>query len=102
MARIRILPAAEADLARLAAFLLDNDPDVALETYDVIASAIDMLAVHPLIGRIAEHGFRELAISRGKSGYLALYEYRDSDDLVLVLAIRHQREAGYTDPSMSD
>lgn len=96
------MPGAEADLARLAAFLLDSDPNAALGTYDVIVSAIDMLALHPLIGRSTEHDYRELAISRGKSGYLALYEYRDLDDLVLVLAIRHQREAGYMDPSVPD
>lgn len=61
-----------------------------------------MLAAHPLIGRLAEHGYRELAISRGRSGYLALYDYVSTDDVVLVLAIRHQREAGYVDPSAID
>jgi hypothetical protein len=38
---------------------------------------------------------RELVISRGKSGYLALYDYDEPNDMVLVLALRHQREAGY-------
>ena len=102
MARIKIAASAEADLARLAAFLLESDPKAALETYDIIVGAIDMLAAHPLIGRLAEHGYRELAISRGKSGYLALYDYRAADDVVLVLAIRHQREAGYIDPSATE
>jgi plasmid stabilization system protein ParE len=102
LAHIRITPAAEADLARLASFLLEADPASALRTYDMITGAIDMLATHPLIGRIVEHGFRELVISRGKSGYLALYDYLQADDLVLILAIRHQREAGYFEPGTPD
>jgi plasmid stabilization system protein ParE len=102
VARIVLASAAEENLAQLAAFLSENDPEVALDTYDLIASAIDVLASHPLIGRPAEHGYRELVISRGKSGYLALYDYVIADDFVIVLAIRHQREAGYVDPSGSD
>jgi hypothetical protein len=34
-------------------------------------------------------------ISRGKTGYLALYHYDEARDRILVLAIRHQREAGF-------
>jgi hypothetical protein len=30
-----------------------------------------------------------------KPGHLALYDYEQERDVVLVLAIRHQREAGY-------
>ncbi len=48
-----------------------------------------------LRSRPAEADPRELVISRGKSGYLALYRYDGERDRVLVLAIRHQREAGY-------
>ncbi len=47
------------------------------------------------VGRPVESGLRELVISRGKTGYLALYRYEEQRDRVLVLAIRHQREAGY-------
>jgi hypothetical protein len=38
---------------------------------------------------------RELVISYGKSGYVALYEYSAGEGLLRVAAIRHQREAGY-------
>jgi plasmid stabilization system protein ParE len=61
----------------------------------LITEAAQILENHPLIGRSVEHGLRELVISRGKSGYLALYDYEQERDVVLVLAIRHQREAGY-------
>ena len=45
---------------------------------------------------------RELRIDFGDSGYVALYRYADSQ--VTVLALRHQREAGYRAqaPSLSD
>jgi hypothetical protein len=41
---------------------------------------------------------RELVIARGRSGYLALYPYEGSADIAFILAIRHQREAGYSEP----
>jgi len=62
---------------------------------DRIASAVEILEHHPLIGRLVERGMRELVISRRKTGYIALYDDDADDDLVVVLAIRHQREAGY-------
>lgn len=62
---------------------------------DRISEAVDMLERHPEIGRLAEHGLRELVISRGKTGYVALYDYDADDDLVVILAIRAHREAGY-------
>jgi plasmid stabilization system protein ParE len=48
-----------------------------------------------LIGRPLETKLRELVISRGRSGYVALYSFEQVYDAVLILAIRHQREAGY-------
>jgi plasmid stabilization system protein ParE len=47
------------------------------------------------IGRPVSQGLRELVISRGKSGDCAVYDYDEQNDMVLVLALRHQREAGY-------
>ena len=35
------------------------------------------------------------SISRGRTGYVALYQYDAATDVVLVLAVRHQREAGF-------
>ena len=53
------------------------------------------LGNHPLVGRPAERGMRELVISRGRSGSIALYGYEEAEDRLLVAAIRDQREAGY-------
>jgi len=83
------------DLTRLTDFLLEADPASALETTALITEAVEVLTNHPLIGRPAEEELRELLISRGRSGYVALYSYEEAEDVVLILTIRHQREAGY-------
>lgn len=95
MARLALEQSAQSDLERLAEFLAADDPVVAAETTDLILDALSILERHPLVGRQAEEGLRELVISRGRSGYVALYEYQEVADLVVVLAIRHQREAGF-------
>lgn len=83
------------DLDQLVDFLLDKFPLEAVETVDLVTDALAILELHPKIGRPVEQGLRELVISRGKSGYLALYQYDEAADLVVVLAVRHQREQGY-------
>jgi len=88
-------PEAADDLDRLVDFLLDEWPLAATVTVDMVVDALHILAHHPKIGRPVAHGLRELVISRGKSGYLALYEDDEQHDMVIVLALRHQREAGY-------
>jgi plasmid stabilization system protein ParE len=85
-----------ADLDRLADFLAKDAPRVAIAVIDVIRDGIEILERHPLVGRPCEEGLRELLISYGKSGYMALYSYEQEYDVVLVLAIRHQREAGFS------
>lgn len=87
-------------MERLADFLLQRDPVAAGATAELIIEAIGILGHHPLIGRPVEQGLRELVISRGKSGYLALYSHEVADDAVLILALRHQREAGYPSTSL--
>jgi hypothetical protein len=44
-----------------------------------------------------EGELRELVISYGKTGYLALYRFLPVTDQVRTLAIRHQRELDYPD-----
>ncbi len=95
MARLSYSQRALGDLARLTDFLLATDPAAAAQTAEVIEEAVNILRRHPLIGRPAEAGLRELLISRGKTGYVALYSHEADADAVLVLAIRHQRELGY-------
>lgn len=95
MARLSYSARALADLERLVEFLLESDLAAALGAADLITEPVQILRNHPLVGRPCESELRELVISRGRSGYLALYDYVEAQDVVLILAIRHQREAGY-------
>lgn len=97
MAAVILDENAQHDVVRLVEFLLAEDPAGAGEANEVISDALSMLARHPLIGRPAEEGLRELVISRGRSGYVALYEYPENVDLAVVLAVRHQRESGFSE-----
>jgi addiction module RelE/StbE family toxin len=85
-----------ADLERLVEFLAKDAPKAAIAAIDNIRNGIEILERHPLVGRPCEEGLRELLISYGKSGYVALYSHEQRQDVVLVLAIRHQREAGHS------
>ena len=82
------------DTDRLESLLLEVDAQAATNTIPLILSAIETLSLHPQIGRRCGGRTRELVISRGKTGYLALYRYDEVRDIARVLAIRHQRELG--------
>jgi plasmid stabilization system protein ParE len=90
-----LTPEAADDLERLVDFLRETAPETSVEIIDLILDALEILARHPRIGRPLPQGLRELVISRGQSGYLALYSYDEHADTVLVLAVRHQRELDY-------
>lgn len=101
---VKIIYAQQAvnDLLRLTDFLLESNPTAALDTIGLIEEAVMVLERHPLIGRTVDDFLRELLISRGKSGYVALYSYEQHKNTILVLAIRHQRETGLNlDPASS-
>ncbi len=83
------------DLERLSDFLLQTDPQAAQDTATLVFEALEILVHHPEIGRKVHFGQRELVISRGRTGYLALYRFLPHIDRILVLALRHQRESGY-------
>jgi len=85
------------NLEQLFNFLAQHDPQAAVAAAASIRTAIDVLGEHPLIGRRLSGSIRELVISFGRTGYLALYRFVPALDEVRVLAIRHQREIGYPD-----
>lgn len=95
MARLIYSERALGDLERLTDFLIEADAVAAGETVALIEEAVEILRRHPLIGRPVQSGLRELVISRGRTGYVALYSFEVAQDAVLILAVRHQREAGY-------
>jgi plasmid stabilization system protein ParE len=95
MARVQITVRALADLERLFDFLVEHNPKLARERMLSVRRALELLADHPLLGRQAEDGRRELILSRGRFGYVAKYRWVPAEDVIMILAVRHQLEAGY-------
>jgi len=96
MARIELAPELTDDFDRILEHLLAHEAtDIASGVGDII-HAIDILERNPLIGRPVDAGLRELVIGRGFHGYVALYRCVEELDIVFVLAIRGQRELGYS------
>jgi plasmid stabilization system protein ParE len=95
VARIVYSRNALANLEHSFQFLADDAPDAARGAVQAIQSAVDMLAHHPLIGRTVTAELRELIISYGRTGYVALYRFLPARREVRILAIRHQRELDY-------
>jgi plasmid stabilization system protein ParE len=56
---------------------------------------VDNLAAHPPVRRRFDGELRELIISYGHSGYVALDRFVIARDEVRILAIRHQRNVGF-------
>jgi plasmid stabilization system protein ParE len=95
--QVRFTDAAIQDLGRLREFLRTRNPAAAQRAVAAIKEAIRKLGRQPQIGRPADDfppEFRELVIEFGDSGYVAVYRYEKGAPVV-VLAIRHQKEAGY-------
>jgi plasmid stabilization system protein ParE len=97
VARIEVTERALRDLERLFDFIAEEDPVRARKQLLSVRRAFELLADHPLLGREAEEGRRELILSRGRYGYIAKYRWLAAEDVILILAIRHQREAGYVE-----
>ena len=95
MAKVIYSDEAFSDLERIVEFLLETSPKAAAQALESIISAIGILEAHPFIGRRLDDHIRELVISRGATGYLALYRFNPALDVVRILRVRHQREAGY-------
>jgi plasmid stabilization system protein ParE len=96
MPRLKWSQAALLDVARLHAFLAPKSHDAAKRAVKAIRQGMKTLGRHPEIGRPLEEmspEFRELAIPFGNGAYVALYHYDERE--VVILAIRHGREAGY-------
>ena len=58
-------------------------------------TSLKSLELNPLLGRHASGDLRELVISTGPTGLVALYRYVVVRDEVRVLALRRQRDLGF-------
>ena len=84
------------DVARLHDFLAPKSRDAAKRALKAIRQGIKALAKHPEVGRPVEElpsEFREWAIEFGHGAYVALYHFDGKQ--IVILAVRHGREAGY-------
>jgi plasmid stabilization system protein ParE len=96
MPRLIWSPAALRDVQRLHRFLVEKNPDAAKRAVKAIREGVKVLARQPGVGRPMqdmEPQYREWIIDFGDSGYVALYRY--DGKTAVMLAVRHQREAGY-------
>jgi plasmid stabilization system protein ParE len=82
-------------LERALEFLHQENPGAAVAAAQAIRSAVDNLGTHPLLGRRIHGDIRELVISYGATGYIALYRFLVPQDEIRILANRHQREIGF-------
>jgi plasmid stabilization system protein ParE len=95
VARIELAPAVLDDFDRFLDHLARFEVADAAERVGAIVRGLDVLVHSPEIGRPVRGGKRELVIGKGARGYVALYRYVASADVVFVLALRAQRESGY-------
>lgn len=96
MARIELAPEVGDDLDRIFDHLARHGLGGGAALIREIIDAISVLETSPLIGRPAPGDLRELIIGKRTRGYVALYRYVATLDIVFVLALRSQREAGYS------
>ena len=100
--RVRMTRAAEEDLLRLYDYLIERelaqggDLSLAERAISAIRDALQVLATTPYTCRKASTRpfLRELVISFGATGYVALFEIVDAHSVVIA-AVRHQREDDY-------
>ena len=96
--RIRYTRGARDDLKRLFTFLAERDVAAAKRARKAISKSMGLLSEFPWSCRKAAKDnpfLRELVISFGGGGYVALFEIDDANNIT-ILAIRHQREDDFT------
>lgn len=96
MPRLKWSPQSLQDVARLHDFLASKSRDAANHAIKAIRQGLKLLEKHPEMGRPVEEllpEFREWVIEFGSGAYVALYHYDGKE--IVILAVRHGREAGY-------
>jgi plasmid stabilization system protein ParE len=89
-------PQALLDVQRLYRFLAPKNQDAAKRAVATIRQGVKVLSLQPGVGRPVadmDDEFRDWIIDFGDSGYVA--RYRLEARYVIILAVRHQKEAGF-------
>jgi plasmid stabilization system protein ParE len=95
MPRLIWTPAALLDIDRLHRFLKPKNPRAAAAAVRAIRSGMRIVGNEPDVGRAIEgmdSAVRDRLIPYGDRGYVA--RYRINGDTAVILAVRHQKEAG--------
>jgi plasmid stabilization system protein ParE len=96
MPRLKWSPNGLRDVARLHNFLAPKNRDAARRAVQAIRQGVKLLGKFPGMGRPVDElpeEFREWVIEFGSGAYVALYHFDGKE--VVILAVRHGREAGY-------
>jgi plasmid stabilization system protein ParE len=96
MPRLKWTPRSLRDVVRLHDFLLPMSKEAAKRAVKAIRQGVKLLGKHPEMGRPVDElptEFREWVIEFGNGAYVAMYRYDGKE--VVILAVRHGREAGY-------
>ena len=92
---------ASTGLERAYLFLAEKSEESAVGAIKAIREKVLLLEKFPNAGRPAddtEPEYRELFVPFGRAGYVLAYEVLGNS--VYILALKHQREAGYHETSM--
>jgi len=85
-----------AHVQRLYRFLAKKNLAAAKRAVKAIRDGVKTLAQHPQVGRLVDdmdEAFRDWPVDFGESGYVV--RYRFDGERVTLLAVRHQKEAGF-------
>ncbi len=96
MSRLIWSPSALLDVQRLYRFLAPKNPEAAKRAVQAIRQGVKVLEQQPDVGRPVEDmddEFRDWIIDFGDSGYVT--RYRVDQQSITILAVRHQKEAGF-------
>jgi len=96
MRRLKWTPRSLRDVVRLRDFLVPMSREAAKRAVKAIRRGVKLLGKHPEMGRPVDElptEFREWVIEFGNGAYVVMYHYDGKE--VVILAIRHGREAGY-------
>ena len=82
------------DFERLHYFLYEKNPLAAQKLAKLLEEKLDILATIPKA--FTSFGeFRLYMLEFGSSGYAILYDYIEDIDQIIMLRIKHQKEAGF-------
>lgn len=98
MPQVIISAMAQRDLQRLQNFLKTKNRLATRKAGETLTRAIKQLKAMPDMGRPVPSlplEYLELVIGFGDSGYMMLYRHDRITDRIVIITVRHQKEAGY-------